>query len=144
MTSISRQDNTPHPDGNFGINTGQKTRRELTELQVRLQRSGDELEAKKVGEILAIIPDDVVISSPSKSPNELYHYFFQTYSHTMKNIATGVFSRMRALEKLGEGDEQINKDSLKEIYSDLKKYFDTLWAYTSNFAGHVCDSIPLE
>lgn len=109
-----------------------------------MKSGGNAREAKKVGEILAIIPDDVVISSPTKNPNELYHYFFQTYFHTMKDIATGVFDRMRALKRLGEGDEQINKDRLKEIYSDLKKYFDTLWAYTSNFAGHVCDSIPLK
>lgn len=134
----------PPPVGNLASNTGVNTLQELTELQERLIKSGEEREAKNVGEILAIIPTDLKISSPTKSPKELYHYFFQTYFHAMKGVAGGVFGRLRALDKLGDGDEPINKDRLIEIRTDLKKYFNTLWNYTSNFCGHVCDSIPLK
>ena len=110
-------------------------------LQKRLERAGQLEESYKVARIISSLPIDVQISSPSKSSEELYEYFFRTYFHTMKNIAVGVFNKFAKLNKLAEGQESIKPEDLKEIIEPLQSWFDTLWTYIANFAGHVCDSI---
>jgi hypothetical protein len=139
--------NTP-PIGIIGRNTGQNTVAELLELVARLEKQDLTKEADKVRELSAKVPSDALIVSQSQTAPELFDYFFQTFFHSMKNIAGGVFGRMRSASRLidetGDSISGENLVRLKEKIAEAKGFFDLLWDYIKCFAGHVSDMIPLK